>query len=785
MPRRHPLHAALVLGAALTLSSACDGTMATFSADAARAGQTAGPGANNTPSAQNNSKNNTTGQTTPSHADRLASIRLSATITTLTVGQGAVLSAALEDADGAPLDPLPLTWTSSDPEVLRADGGVLRALAAGTAEVTASYNNITSDPVTLTVVPAPERGPLALRLDHDALTLRPQDTLRLAATVRDAQGQTAPTTIVRWHAQDEGVVTLTDDGVLTATAAGATTVWAEAEGATSPPLHITVTDAAEHARVTLRAPIGDVTVNQRLTLSAEVARVATGLTPGFGVPLSAQSAEVLRDGQPAGALTASYGVVSGTIDTSAWPAGAAEVRVRVTIDGQTHESAPLHVTRVALDSDTWDDLNSATAYGEDGALFTFTDTARLITLSCGRECTLTGYADNAERDRWDRLDYQRQEHRDSSGTIETSTRDNASNIDLPRYTGWGWPSADARQPHAPADAPALMIAWSNKDPFGAFNQETQPEHYWFDCYVARWDDTAGFGGQGGWRVLSSQSPDYLYNLPHPSTFPDGEQRHPTGVNATRTDECTYPRLAFDASQAPLVGHIGGPVPGTARALHLRAWDNAAWRDLATPYTLTGAHPDPRLHALVVDDVTGRAVAAADDDGQPRVLRVDMTGAWQPVAEADPYAITALVALPGGSLLGASVKDGDARVLLGAADQWTPLGGVLDAQPWAEAHEITLAARDGHLFVAWTEGASPGNRDLHVARWLPDQARWQRLGDGPVEADADQDVSRPTLHLDPQGHLLVRYTVPSDDPNAAPDRRNLQRVRRTLNPVITP
>lgn len=778
-----PIPAALLAAALALTLSACEGTMTSFSADAARSGQTSAQTANNAPN-PNHTTGQTAGQTIPAHADRLATIRLSATVTTLTVGQGAVLSAALEDADGAPLDPLPLTWTSSDPEVLSADGGILRALAAGTAEITASFDQITSEAVTLTVVPAPARGPLTLRLDAAALTLRPQDTLRLGVTVRDAQGQTAPTTIARWHAQDDGVVRVSEDGVLTALTPGSTTVWAEAEGASSPMLAVTVTDAQEHTVVTLLAPTGDTTTDQRLTIQAEIKRVATGLTPGFGAPLMATSAEVLRDGQPAGTLTPGFGLVAGTIDTSAWDAGEAEVRVRVTADGQTFESAPLHVTRVTPAADAWDDLTAGAAYGEDGALFTRAATTHLITLSCGRECALTGHAHNAERDRWDTITYQRQEHRDRSGTIETSTRDDASNIDLPRYTGWGWPSADARQPHAPSDAPALMIAWSNKDPFGAFNQESEPEHYWFDCYVARWDDAAGFDGAGGWRLLNAQSSDYLYRLPHPSTFPTNEQRHPEGVHATRTDDCTYPRLAFEPDETPLVGFIAGPIPGTTRTLHLRAWGGDAWSDRATPYVLGGVQADPRLHALVLDAASQRPIVSVDDGGQPRVLRLDMSDAWQPIPEADAYGITALAALPGGSLLGASVKDGDARVYLGAASQWTPLGGVLDVRPWAQAHEIALATRGGELFVAWTEGATPGNRDLHVARWLAAEARWQRLGDGPVEAAVDQDVSRPSLHLDAQGHLLVRYTVPSDDPDAASNRRHIQRVRRTLSPVIT-
>ncbi|MEL6179775.1 MAG: hypothetical protein AAFS10_12520, partial [Myxococcota bacterium] len=106
---------------------------------------------------------------------------------------------------------------------------------------------------------------------------------------------------------------------------------------------------------------------------------------------------------------------------------------------------------------------------------------------------------------------------------------------------------------------------------------------------------------------------------------------------------------------------------------------------------------------------------------------------------------------------------------------------------AEVHAIDLVAADGVLAVAWAEGPPLGNWDIHVAVWRSNEARWERLGDGPVDIDLDRSALDPHIALDPQGRLLVQFSVPNDPDAdmAGGSRAYIQRVRRTRTSILAP
>ncbi len=92
--------------------------------------------------------------TNPPPATPYGSIVISAAGDTLGVGEVLTFSAAVTDTAGNPV-PLPnLTWLSSAPAVVRADGnGRVTARSEGTAIITATGGGATSNPETLVVVP--------------------------------------------------------------------------------------------------------------------------------------------------------------------------------------------------------------------------------------------------------------------------------------------------------------------------------------------------------------------------------------------------------------------------------------------------------------------------------------------------------------------------------------------------------------------------------------------------------------------------------------------------------
>lgn len=759
---------ALALCAALALS-ACDAAM---TASAPQPSPKPAPSnnvqANNTPDAATD-----TPVVMPD--ERLANIAINAPISTLAIGQSTIISAQLTDAQGAQLEVRGLTWTSSDPAVLTVDArGIAHALSEGSAQITASAGQIKSEPLTFNTIPAPSQGPYSLRIDAAPLHLHPLDALRLSAAARNAQGQLVSAEKLTWHVQDANIASISADGVLTAHADGQTTLWVELEGAKSPTLNLTVTSQETYPTIALVTPSADSTTQSTLNISAETKHITPGTTPGFGTPFKADKVEVLLDNAVVAELTPEFGRAQGALDTSTWPKQATTLSLRAHLGEQRFESAQLQVVRHEPDTQTWEDL--ATLDGEDGALFTFDETPRAITLTCGRECSLYGHVQQPDQ-RWKSITYQRQEHREASGAIETRLNTSARNIDLPVYVGWGWPSADARQLHVPPNAPALYATWSNKDAFRSFNIDTVPEHYWFDCYVARWDDAAGFDGQGGWRLLSSQDPNYLFDLPHPDTFPKDQQRHPTGIDVVRSEDCSTPRLTFNAQQQPIVGYIGTPVPGDQPKLYMRRWDGQAWQDLAPTFPLNAQAPQLRSLTL---DATGQPIAVIQQPEGPNVLRLGMDGQWQDISPTQLGALDSALSISGANLLGASLQQHDLTLSLGTSAGWTPLGGAaLDVNPWAHVHEVALLTHNDAMFVAWTEGPSTGNRDLYVAQWSAAQAQWQRIGQGPVELDIDQDATHPSIHLDPQGRLLIRYTTTKPDTGSY-----IQRIQRTAAPVIT-
>ena len=195
-----------------------------------------GAGAANTPQVVNVSV--TVGTQVPI----ASSISLTPASVALTaVTQSAQLTATVRDQNGQPLVSQPaLQFTSSAPGVVSVTpGGLVTAIAPGTAQVTVSLPGTglsATTSVTVTQVLS------TVSLTPTSATLGVNGTQQLTATARDANGEalvTQPT--FTWNSSNPAVATVSSTGLVTARAAGTTTISVFTAGAPSASATITVT----------------------------------------------------------------------------------------------------------------------------------------------------------------------------------------------------------------------------------------------------------------------------------------------------------------------------------------------------------------------------------------------------------------------------------------------------------------------------------------------------------------------------------------------------------------
>ncbi len=147
------------------------------------------------------------------------SIALSETKIELVEEATATLTATVlpEDADYDAIE-----WTSSNDAVATVENGVVTAVAAGTATITAAIGEIKAE--CAVTVNAKTIAVTGITLNKTEATLTEGETLELVATVSPAD---ATNKTVVWESDDEDVATVVD-GVVTAVKAGEATITATA-----------------------------------------------------------------------------------------------------------------------------------------------------------------------------------------------------------------------------------------------------------------------------------------------------------------------------------------------------------------------------------------------------------------------------------------------------------------------------------------------------------------------------------------------------------------------------
>ena len=143
------------------------------------------------------------------------------TVTLVKKGEGAQLKVVAKDAEGKDLENVPLTYTSSAPEIVTVDAtGGLMPVKSGDATVKVAFGEkVAID------VPVKVSLPATLSIAPAAVKLTVGENATVIARVLDEKGREVVGAPVTWQVEDPALATA-DKGVLTAVAAGATKAFA-------------------------------------------------------------------------------------------------------------------------------------------------------------------------------------------------------------------------------------------------------------------------------------------------------------------------------------------------------------------------------------------------------------------------------------------------------------------------------------------------------------------------------------------------------------------------------
>lgn len=166
----------------------------------------------------------------------VSSVTVSPASSSLSVGGTAQLTATVKGEDGSTLNGRPVVWSSSAESVATVDAtGLVTAVGEGDATITATSGGESGTAgVTVTVPVA------SVEVDPASADLQWGESVQLTAGPMDADGNALDRSVT-WSSSDDGVATVDDNGLVTATGAGTATITATSEGVQGTAT-ITVTD---------------------------------------------------------------------------------------------------------------------------------------------------------------------------------------------------------------------------------------------------------------------------------------------------------------------------------------------------------------------------------------------------------------------------------------------------------------------------------------------------------------------------------------------------------------
>ena len=170
-------------------------------------------------------------------ATPVATVSLLPTTATLQRGKTVTLVPTLKDASGATLSGRTVTWSSSDSSVATvSSSGVVTAVAIGSATITATSEGKSAG-AKVTVAPGPVDQ---VRVTPVSTNLKSGKSVQLSAVAVDANGDPISGATFTWRSSDNGIATVTSNGLVRADDPGSATITATYQGkAGSASVHVT------------------------------------------------------------------------------------------------------------------------------------------------------------------------------------------------------------------------------------------------------------------------------------------------------------------------------------------------------------------------------------------------------------------------------------------------------------------------------------------------------------------------------------------------------------------
>jgi uncharacterized protein YjdB len=256
----------------------------------------------------------------------VASVSVTPATASLTTGQTIQLSAVAKDANGDTLTGRTIAWSSSNTAAAAVNGtGLVTGMGAGSATITATSGGKSGTAaITVTVVPV-----ASVTVSPATVSVTVGQTAQLAATPKDASGNSLTGRLVAWASGNTAAATVSSSGLVTAVAAGTATITATSEGK-SGTAAITVTSVPV-ASVTVSPATVSLQPGQTQQLTATPKDASGNVLPGRVVTWASANTAVatvsgsgLVNGVAGGfaTITATSEGKSGSASVTVTPAGA-------------------------------------------------------------------------------------------------------------------------------------------------------------------------------------------------------------------------------------------------------------------------------------------------------------------------------------------------------------------------------------------------------------------------------------------------------------------------------
>jgi hypothetical protein len=161
------------------------------------------------------------------------------TVSSVAIEGKQTFTANATDKDGNTVSGASFTWASSNADVASIDEyGSATGKTAGSVQITATANKVTSSPATLTVMPKVA----GVTIDPGSAEIQLGEKKQFTAVAKDANNNTISGAVFDWAVSFSGVATIDKNGMVTGVSTGTVQVYASTGGKTSSPATLRVTN---------------------------------------------------------------------------------------------------------------------------------------------------------------------------------------------------------------------------------------------------------------------------------------------------------------------------------------------------------------------------------------------------------------------------------------------------------------------------------------------------------------------------------------------------------------